>query len=465
MSDIYFTDSGYQSHPLNTLFEPHHVFEEHYVPKSAQGAQGVVPSRAPTSIPSRAPTIIPSRNSDAPEANHQNEVLSFMKGAFKNGTNFIANDSEIVTESLEQHKYAILAKSSYDYFDSRGKIDEVHDGLRAAKHNYVEDLKGFEVDTELSTIDNLVLHNPTTGETHVSYRGTTNNPSRLKTVLKDWRTNGEIAGGSVTTKRYQQAEKQIDQVIAKYGKKQLTVSGHSQGGGISYEIAVSHDIPGHHYNPAINSTQVKRAARYAENEAEQVVYKTATDFASPLTYDKRLKGSKTTTKVVNNLVGKDGVVDVHSIDQFAPTPKEVEGAIIKAERRTLAGSVVKSAGKLLEVANYAGAAYTAELDIQADLKNSSNALEKVFDIGIDTAKNAEKFAVDNAIADVGLGLAGETFGASAVVAMGAIAVNDFVADHVAVEAKKVVRQAEKVEKSVEHTVVKTAKKIGHFFGF
>ena len=109
----------------------------------------------------------------------------------------------------------------------------------------------------------------------------------------------------------------------------------------------------------------------------------------------------------------------------------------------------------MDVVNVGYAAYVLETDVQRDLQNkNTNALEKVFDVSIDVAKNAEKFAVDNALADAGIAGMGETFGLSAVAAIGAIAVNDFIADHVAEEAK-----------SLAHTVEKTGRKIKHFFGF
>ena len=72
-----------------------------------------------------------------------------------------------VEESIAMHKYSRLANASYDYFNSKGNAGKVHDGLRKSRYGYIEDLKGFEVDEELSTLDNLVLHNPVTGETHI----------------------------------------------------------------------------------------------------------------------------------------------------------------------------------------------------------------------------------------------------------------------------------------------------------
>ena len=131
-------------------------------------------------------------------------------------------------------------------------------------------------------MDNLVLHNAKTGETHVSFRGTTDNPLRTKSFVKDWKINGEIAGGSTHTSRVKTAEKQMDKVIGKYGKENMSLSGHSQGGHVSYEMGVKYDIPSHSFNPAINSTQVEDAAKYSANESKQIIYKTPLDSASGL---------------------------------------------------------------------------------------------------------------------------------------------------------------------------------------
>jgi hypothetical protein len=380
---------------------------------------------------------------------------NFLKTSIKEGSKYIASETEIVTESLTQHKYAHLAESSYNYFNSRGKLDAVHDVLSSPDNEYIDDLNGFSVDKELSTIDNLVLHNESSGETHISYRGTTDRPLRTKSFLRDWKVNGQITGGSTHTSRVRQADRQFGKIVNKYGKKNLTASGHSQGGHVSYEMAVKHDIPGYHFNPAINTTQLSKAKQFAANESEQTVYKTITDFASPLAYSKELKKSNTKVKIVQNVEGLDGLVETHSIDQFKPKPVEIEGALVKSTRRTIAGSVIKSAGKLLDVVNIGYAGYLTEQDIEKDVnKKDAGAGEKAFDVSVDVGKNAEKFVADTAIAGVGISLAPETFGASAVLSIGVIAVNDYVVDHVADEAK-----------SLAHSAKKTGNKIASFFGF
>jgi hypothetical protein len=74
----------------------------------------------------------------------------------KKGIQYSIDGTEIIGESISQHKYSRLANASYDYFNSKGKIDAVHEGLQNSEYNYIDDLKDFRVDEELSTIDNLV---------------------------------------------------------------------------------------------------------------------------------------------------------------------------------------------------------------------------------------------------------------------------------------------------------------------
>jgi len=52
------------------------------------------------------------------------------------------------------------------------------------------------------------------------------------------------------------------------------VTGHSQGGGISYHIATKYDLEGHHYNPAINHSNIVQAGKFANNKNAQNIYKT-----------------------------------------------------------------------------------------------------------------------------------------------------------------------------------------------
>jgi hypothetical protein len=159
------------------------------------------------------------------------------------------------------------------------------------------------------------------------------------------------------------------------------------------------------------------------------------------------------------LVGKDNPLDTHSIDQFAPTPKEVSGKLVSVERRQIAGAVMHGVGT---TGNVGLGVYNWESDLNKDVnKKRSNVTEKIADSSIDTVKEGEEFIVDTAIADTGFALAGDTFGASIVIGLGAAYVNDLIVDHVAAGAKSAVRVAEKEEKKAEKTIGKTFKKIGN----
>jgi hypothetical protein len=65
-----------------------------------------------------------------------------------------------------------------------------------------------------------VLHNPITGETHISFRGTTDDVKRTREFLNDWRVNSKIAfnpKSAANTKRIRDATSQTEKVIEKYG--------------------------------------------------------------------------------------------------------------------------------------------------------------------------------------------------------------------------------------------------------
>jgi hypothetical protein len=173
---------------------------------------------------------------------------------------------------------------------------------------------------------------------------------RTKSFLRDWRINSQIAGGKSNTTRVKQGQKQLDKVVEKYGNSQLKLAGHSQGGHISYQLGVSNDIPSYSYNPAINMSQLKSAEKYSGNASKHVIFKTPLDFASVMSHDTTaLAKSNTSVKIVNNLVGEDNPLATHSIDQFAPTPKEIAGEVVKVERRKIAGAVMHGVGTTVNV--------------------------------------------------------------------------------------------------------------------
>ena len=88
----------------------------------------------------------------------------------------------------------------------------------------------YYIDESLSTPENVVYHNPKTGETKVAYRGT-------EGTLKDWGNNALYAFGMHnTSNRYKRSNEIQKQVEQKYGTENLDVLGHSQSGAYAQEI-------------------------------------------------------------------------------------------------------------------------------------------------------------------------------------------------------------------------------------
>jgi len=88
----------------------------------------------------------------------------------------------------------------------------------------------YYIDESLSTPENVVYHNPKTGETKVAYRGT-------EGTLKDWGNNALYAMGLHNqSKRYKRAADIEKKVEEKYGTENLDVLGHSQSGAFAQEI-------------------------------------------------------------------------------------------------------------------------------------------------------------------------------------------------------------------------------------
>ena len=90
---------------------------------------------------------------------------------------------------------------------------------------------GFVLDTEISKGYNNVFYNSDTGEVAMTVAGTSD--------LKDWKNNLTYGvygrKGYKETERFKTAKEIHDKAVAKYGNKNITLLGHSQGA-ISAEI-------------------------------------------------------------------------------------------------------------------------------------------------------------------------------------------------------------------------------------
>ena len=98
--------------------------------------------------------------------------------------------------------------------------------LLKGSYNGNENVDDFELDKSLSSGTSKVYHNPKTNQTVVSHRGTKG--------ASDW-LNNAVYGlfgktGYKMTPRFKEAERVQKQAQEKYGAKNISTIGHSQGG-------------------------------------------------------------------------------------------------------------------------------------------------------------------------------------------------------------------------------------------
>ncbi|CAL6416681.1 unnamed protein product [Bathycoccus prasinos] len=399
-------------------------------------------SRSPTPIDTPDEPGDTEDEHDVPHPSQESDLKKDIHHNFSQVSNLASmlEGVESTTESVSQHKYSRLAQSSYDYFNSKGNADLVNTNLKNPKYSHINDLNGFELDKELSTLDDAVLHNKLTGETVISFRGTTSNIKETKAFLKDWEVNSKIMfnpKSAENTRRMKNAFSNTENVISKYGKDNLKVVGHSQGGYVSSSVAQKLDLEGHHYNPAISVRQINQNKKgmFFKNTSEQNIYKTHTDFASPLAYDRHIQKNFNVNTVNYNpeITERSPFVSTHSLEQFTPAVEEELGkGMVRCERNTLVSSFKNSLGPAV---NVGAQAYSAGKDFQQDIKEGGGVAVETAKIGLDAAKNAEEYVVDNMIMDVGIAAAPETFGLSLLVAGAATIVHNLAVDSIVNVAK------------------------------
>lgn len=337
--------------------------------------------------------------------------------------------SEQVLEDVAQHKYAIMAESAYMYEKDGAKAIESY--LAHPDHAYIDKLGAFQVDPTLSDAEHVVLFNPGTGETVVSFRGTTS--------AADWATDAHYLWGSeAQTARFKRSEELMERVMAQYDPMRLKVTGHSLGGGISSYIAEKYNLPGYHYNPAafhnqhvMNRQASKPRARYQEIEQSegvvgesvseniarngyqevfnppssklngykrlpnldidngfirptepqaQTIFRTHTDIVSQATIGEARPNY--VVKHVNTLPNQGvDVLDVHGMKTFHPKPSQVlSKEAVLVERNTVGASI---RGGLVGVAKAAGVGLQlgiAGKELYEDItkaKNTSQAVSAV----------------------------------------------------------------------------------------
>ena len=314
---------------------------------------------------------------------------------------FFTESTQETIEHTDTHKYSRLANASYTHHAN----GNVHGELIDERYNYIDDLKDFELDKKLSTKDDVVLHNPFTKETVVSYRGTV--------TTSDWVTNAKIAftkNAAQNSTRFENAEKVLHKTMVKYGKENLKLTGHSQGGGISSHLGQTFDVESHNYNPAISLKQVldNHKGKYKHNHAPHHIYRTDLDGVSINSHAPSIKKNFKINHINTVAKADKNPLHVHGLgENFAPEVKESLGdKMVKVTRNTKITSVTKGAQSLMAIAGIATTAYDTTMDIENDLKSGKSSTMRAKDVGVSTTKNVGELFVDSVAVEGAIATAG-----------------------------------------------------------
>lgn len=148
---------------------------------------------------------------------------------------------------------------------------------------------GYDIDTEHSNRNRTLYKHKDSGKAILSFRGT---DLHSKSKMGDIGTDALLALGlHGLSSRFRNAKKATDQAIAKYGKDNLTVTGHSLAGSQALYVNSKRGVEAHAYNPGVSPAMVRKdlmdslSAQLFKRKPKTnaTVYTTGTDVISGLT--------------------------------------------------------------------------------------------------------------------------------------------------------------------------------------
>lgn len=115
---------------------------------------------------------------------------------------------------------------------------------------------GYTIDKEHSNRNRTLYHNAETGKAVLAFRGT---ELHTKNKKGDLGTDALLALGlQKLSSRFRNAKKATGHAIEKYGKDNLTLTGHSLGGSQALYANSHYKVPAHTYNPGVSPSMVRK---------------------------------------------------------------------------------------------------------------------------------------------------------------------------------------------------------------
>ena len=206
---------------------------------------------------------------------------------------FSPEEVESVTQTPQAEtlgdKYMPVAKASY-IFEAQG--------LQASQEYLNKFYDGLNIDSELSSRENLVMRNSGTNDALVSVTGTTGvgdasstwpsifgaeqavlaafvSPLLAATATAAQPLASAISGRQTFHQRVETTQQTLDKLRAKYGETSTLLLGHSLGGAVVREVARRNNLSSIVYNSAVGRSEV-----YEDNQKKNIEMRINKDIVS-----------------------------------------------------------------------------------------------------------------------------------------------------------------------------------------
>jgi len=206
----------------------------------------------------------------------------------------------------EQHKYSLLAKSSYDFYYTG--LDKTQQQL-----DIYPQTRYFAINTDLTNKNALVLVSPE--EVVVSYRGT--DPKNVS----DLATDAQIFLGLDKipihfNDRFSEADRIYNSVKKEYPNRNITLTGHSLGGAEAVYVGMKNSEDSITFNEGASplSSLFSQITGDSKNYSKQKIYLTGQDLLSNSAALQPYNLKFVPTKRLNFVA--------HSLSYFLPPPIE-----------------------------------------------------------------------------------------------------------------------------------------------
>ena len=315
-------------------------------------------------------------------------------------------------ETLEQHKYARLAQGAYDQsYKSKAKAMK---GLKETG-KYIPELNDFEIVPEFSNQNFTAYRNNVTGERHLAVRGSDADfykpDSNIESLMKgkglraknfqDWITNGKFAVGKhQSSERYLEGKNLLKSFAEaeRIPLKNVTLSGHSLGGGLAKYLSRLYGGIAHVFNAASNPVKALQGELKIKDFHPESLVKSYRTYGDAVSLGEVVGDTEPQLEITNytSLPGHEtSVLGQHGLEeQFLPDVNDIElvGGKVKVKRTTKFRNIAGlTSGSVAEIGLKNALMAIPAVLLQPKYDTKSERTYRQIELGADLAKGAFEF--------------------------------------------------------------------------